>query len=841
MDSRDIRVLTLYKQHYLDQYKVPLKCEYSCWGYYDGIDIGSVQKIKSKLFDKNEMLPISGLWYHGVEKARELNGGFGEQNIGLLRCVAESDDTAGRKFWDEHERMPYFAVAFLQLYEKERYAEIGKMLEAEFQSEQDELQQYGLLSYCTFDNADLVLLMQSSSLSQIETMVQKIEENKKVAYVHPITGVSEQFLQDGAPGLWHEIDCHLGEEIAQINVSIVSSGNKFIKPWIKTQLLEVFDESKITYSVTLDHANLLIRIAGTTVQEFLNLLKAEGFSTHQNVLYENGVYNIETSIYMHEAKISSITSQNVPQKRMEHIDGWCAAMIEKCREDFENWLVNGNESMYSYYQALIQTLNTLGQYEKFDLASNMFYQLYPSFKMFFRQLKEAMNKAMSENDSEMMEKIKDSICQYLESVNSVMYHTTHTDQLFLMIPGYSGTTFAIPSKLSLLYSWLCGKVIDILNDSSKPYEYRCLLTPVMEAKPVTSLISFGLDHGNRLVCVRLSQRSLYMPRDLMIILTHEAAHYVGDEIRLRRYRASELVRALAVLLTEGIIPGKDFEKSKIYALYDWYNRAAIQKKIIYFLMEKLKKNCRDKEYHASYMEAALVSGCREILADDEGGVRNTIYKVPEEIEKYISGNEEDCRANVKELYELQKKCDNNRIQLLASSEMEQIIRELIKMCREVFSDVAALAILNFDLDTFQEAFDVSEGIFNEEKYDERQSARKEVMQSLMKTGKNNLSNGIEIGDTADLREADEDVSHYLLYNLFAFDATKNLLRRYAEKCYEVIKTRAVKKKEEVYAVRKVYSLFSGEKEHMCGEIFQGVFERIKEYQEDVMKSYRKTK
>lgn len=54
----------------------------------------------------------------------------------------------------------------------------------------------------------------------------------------------------------------------------------------------------------------------------------------------------------------------------------------------------------------------------------------------------------------------------------------------------------------------------------------------------------------------------------MIILTHEAAHYVGDEIRLRRYRASELVRALAVLLTEGIMPGKDFEKSKIYALYD---------------------------------------------------------------------------------------------------------------------------------------------------------------------------------------------------------------------------------------------------------------------------------
>lgn len=36
---RDIRLLTLYKQHYLDEYDASLECQYSCLGYYDGINV----------------------------------------------------------------------------------------------------------------------------------------------------------------------------------------------------------------------------------------------------------------------------------------------------------------------------------------------------------------------------------------------------------------------------------------------------------------------------------------------------------------------------------------------------------------------------------------------------------------------------------------------------------------------------------------------------------------------------------------------------------------------------------------------------------------------------------
>ena len=82
----------------------------------------------------------------------------------------------------------------------------------------------------------------------------------------------------------------------------------------------------------------------------------------------------------------------LPKEKEEKPDGWCKQMIERYRNYFSFWRGEGNESMYSYYQALLQTLNTLAQYEEFQLANNIFYQLYPSFAMFLEQLDDALRR-----------------------------------------------------------------------------------------------------------------------------------------------------------------------------------------------------------------------------------------------------------------------------------------------------------------------------------------------------------------------------------------------------------------------------------------------------------------
>lgn len=827
--NRDIRMLVLYKQHYQDQYNQPLTaCQYSCWGYYDGMSVKKVEPVESRLFQKKSASPISELWYYTMENAGDLSGAYGEQNIGLFRCVSQEDDILCRRFWDEHEKMPYFAIAFLQLHEKGDYNRVREELEQIYQKESGPVI-YRLLAYCSFDNADLVVLVQGNSVDNIERIFREIEQKDTVAYLHPVMGVSENYLKEKIPESWNGIDCHGNEEIAEIRISVVTSGALEIIHWIKKQLSEYFSNKvdEISFSHASGHENLVIRIQNTEVNMLLRMLMENEFATHQNVLYENGIYNIETSVYMEKNLFSEINGYDLPKKRKPGPDGWCKRMIGKYQKDFTSWMSEGNESMYSYYQALLHTLNTLGQYEKFQLADSMFYQLYPSFQMFLQQFDIAVDRMKENGKSEKaMETIKDSLCKYLESVNSVMYHTTHTDQIFLMIPGYSGTTFSIPSKLSLLYCWLCGKIINILNDSGR-YKYQCLLTPVMESKPGTDLISFGLGHGDRLIRVKLSQRSLYMPRDLMIILTHEVAHYVGDQVRHRKFRLSEIIRVLAVLITEGILP-KDYNGDRqIKEDFALSNRKEMQRYIVSALEKRMEATCRASGYHASDIDEELKIGCREVLANEGCALQNIIYKVPEQVLERMDNNPADRIRYIRSLQRLQESCDRNRKSLLMSGEMDKIISELIRSSREVFSDVAALAILEFDLQGFQEASDVSEGVVDEEKSDERQSARQAVIWSILSKKPGNQEH-----DSASQRKNQNqsiDKPKSLYYNLYAYDCTKELLERYAEKCYEELKKRVQEKDKEVQSVREIFHMFTGKSKATCSEIFEKIYARIDEY------------
>ena len=89
----------------------------------------------------------------------------------------------------------FFGVAFLQLENSMQYIQMCDMLEHNEWQKIDEDRKCKVLSYCTFDNADLVLLIQGNSLRSMEQKIRDIEGNKEVQYLHSILGVSEEYLQ----------------------------------------------------------------------------------------------------------------------------------------------------------------------------------------------------------------------------------------------------------------------------------------------------------------------------------------------------------------------------------------------------------------------------------------------------------------------------------------------------------------------------------------------------------------------------------------------------------------------------------------------------------------------
>ena len=198
-----------------------------------------------------------------------MTGGKSNQNIGLFRCMGgEESEKAVAEYWEYEKRLPYFAVGFLKIREPQKYREVGLNLEAAFNVGADDAGRLCVaLTYITFDNADLVILIKGNSMTRMCGLMEATERREEVLYAHFIPGVEEGYLEackDQGRVLddWAGTFCFTGEKIARIELQMATSGNRGIWQALK----EAWDKSdkrysikgydNITYSYIAGHCNL---------------------------------------------------------------------------------------------------------------------------------------------------------------------------------------------------------------------------------------------------------------------------------------------------------------------------------------------------------------------------------------------------------------------------------------------------------------------------------------------------------------------------------------------------------------------------------------------------------
>lgn len=857
--NKDVRILTLQKQHYFKNYDKEMICDYSCWGYYDGISVAEAPAGQNELFEKRSDAPVSQLWYGSGESIGKLNGNYSRQNIGIFRSFKNvNDKERAEKFWETYKKNPYAAVCFIKLTNAALYREIRGVLEKELFYQEKNIYVKTLIYY-TFDNADLVMITLSNSMTKLEDVLKCTEGKSEIQYMYSVMGVNESFLKYCSKEIaevWQGQTCCTDEKIGKIVLQVAASGKKDTLEILSCQLREEigkYRQKKTIPQILGMYASgqqtAVLEIQGLYVKEFLSFFITEngGILTHANPLFGTEIYNIETEIHIVPDVLDNYSS--VPRNAAPVQAGmkteeeekwmWGEILVEKYRKQMEEAFEIHDESMYSYYKAMIQTANTLTQYEGFPMARDMFYLLFPAFDMFDRHLDSALEKVKESQLSYKMTEIKQSICDFINAVNSIIYHTVHTDQVFLMIPGYSGTSFSIPIKLCLAYLWLANEVIEFLND--KKYEYNCFITPEMESCPVTTLIDMGMPGHDRLICFCSSQRSLYMPRHFMMILTHEIAHYVGTAIRERKKRASGIIITLAYFLAEGVFPeedldflGKDSEERKVLGLIYENNKKRAQERAVDYLRNKIKN--QNNQYHATEITRPLEEGCLEFLSDGNDGICSDIFYVAENVTAMFDG--ERTYEKAERLYEVQKKLNANRISLQTSGVMENIIRELILLYREVFSDIAAISILKCDEKTFKEAYDVSEG--NKGGRSLQQKVRDDIAANIFwkqestkqkqlrkESGEESVKSVMTRGGDCERNRGPKK----LFENMYSYIWVRDELLSYAESSYAAIEERLHKiGPQRLKKVRDFYEMFNGTLgERSSDDIYEYMMGCIQEY------------
>ena len=765
--DKSVLVLSLKKQHYLDKYQEPMTGTYSCFGYYDAIDIHFPQKTSS-LFQKKSNIQISPIWYGMGELIESQTGRFSQQNIGLFSIIDKDSPDAGcfSLFWGEHSNSPYFAVGFIRLKDIRSYKKVATEI-MQF-SINNNGRYVTVVVYYTYDNTDLVVLLRGNSISEISKVMLKIERNHSVYYMHSILGISEDYLKEckrkengiiSVPPAWNDIDCHINEYISEVEMRISVSGGLFNPAMVRgffekhTNDLQGLEDATIAYMH--GHESVCIRIPRTNVKGVISLISEQGFCTHENSLYGNGILNIETSIIINESKIQKLASIDPPEisSQTDLSTPWTSSLMLKYSDLMKFAWDNKNESLYSCFLGMHQTLNTLSQYEGFSMSKDIFYMLFPGFDMFDKHLAKELSElypqssADSSKTSVSFEDLNDAlmekISRFTMSVNQIIYHTIHTDQVFLMVPGYAGASYSIPIRLCMFYLHLSDLIINTLNDSkfikSDPrnkYEYNVLFVPEMEERPKSALLYFDHDDQNsldRTIVFNVSQRALYLPRHFIIILTHELAHYVGVFIRERGIRRTCVIKMISDTITDDLLLLNEDEPQKsqhsdifkeILLLFYKYYKQTIRDQCRQFLyhnqydnkhsVKAPKADTDEKWLHAASLESELAKNCNEFLINNRG-LRQIITDIPELLVNelhslYQKNNDYSYTEFMILVGECQSLILRKGEDLLASDSIYKWLNSSIfPLFKEIFSDTAARCLLDCDEQTYLEAFNISEG------------------------------------------------------------------------------------------------------------------------------------
>ena len=847
---KDVRLLTLYKQHYLDYYGDNLKSGVSCLGYYDGIDVKKIEdKVYSQLFQKKSQAPISELWYSTGEKIEEIKGGYSNQNIGLFRGISDDDVIKVDRFW-EKDGLPFFAVGFAKIKYPMEYEKVANQIDMFEVSEKGE-PICNILSYFTFDNADLVIFLKSNSLMLLTKIQEKIEELDEIVYFHPILGIFEDYLQACMENkeilrFWRGKNCYIDEFVKRINMQLATSGDKKVINAIKGYMSKWNDEWNITgydnlvYSYVGGHANISILLSDTDVRTIIVLLLQNGVITHKNPVYEGGLYNIQSTIIMNEKKFNEIETGNVIYEKQRK-PGLCRRLVKEYAKEFTEDIRRKDEGLYSYYQSLILTINTLDQYENFELSRNVFWLVFPSLVMFDIRFRTLLNWAKESTNEIDLPELKNSMYQYIEYVNSIIYHTVHTDQIYLMIPGYSGTSYSIPIKLNLFYLWFLDTATEIISNQERKYSY--ILTPTMEARPRTQIVDVGSTDKGRLVNVQLSQRLLFLPRNLMIILLHELGHYAGGELRCRKKRMDCLIRTLAYYLAEGIFPEEynggavsEIEK-KLFEKLKGEIKHNLQEKILFHMGRNFKNNCTDDKYHGVKIELPLKQLCFNVISDEGIGVeiKDIIFNIPNEVMRLIEEDKAQYVSRMQYVYEVQCVLDKNRKILLSSQFIEILVRILINLYQEVFSDMIALTILDCCEQDFHEAFFVSEGMKSANGIKKiQQQIREDIAKEVVYEDESEQYFENKMDEESNSCVDEES----LLVNIVNYEWFNNYLIEYAEECKIKIKNHIITVQPHINKIRGVYEKFNS-MECDCMDIYECINDCIDSYTKNVEESYNR--
>lgn len=837
----EVYSLILYKQHYRDNYgrKSALPNDmFSSFGYYDGFKV----EIRNTTEKDSASNFIETLYDKTHEPIQNLCGTYGVQIVGIFRSVnAENYNNNAKGFIEDYNKQLCAAVGFIQISENYNIQADPGLNELIKKIEQCSTKN-NIMAMATFDNADLIILVKSSELCEINRIMKCVDELDEVSYMHTITGISQKYLNKCRNKgrflkKWNSKKVCLDKKVDEFNMRIatknksvaIASLQKIIKTKCKEMNIDKNDYIRKSIntckkSCIYGHHDIELTFMNAPMKFILFSMLPGSILSHDNNMFGKSFYNIESG-YKYKAIIAKSTKneKNQQTNKNNSQESKISYLMNRISEELCDELPQN-----PVIQALYNSLNTIAQFEDFQLANEIFYLVFPAISGFLNHYLEYYSQIKTQKanayDKDEDEKHVYVSCM-VEYINSIIQHSVHTDQMFLMIPGYCGSSFGLSTKLLLFYQWMAYKVMDLLKADGNQYDI--LLSPEAEVKPLTKEMRFGVDKHT--IIVRFGQKMLFQPQ-FCIILIHELAHYVGEAERKRTRRTQLCVRLTAQLMTEILFRDVRHQQTRSSGSYNVLN---YRKKVCENIV-KYTKSSIDKEYpqdkteylYASDLEKILRDVVLKIISVDDGDpfFKKIFCTEDEAIEAIGNGQIKSKSDKIKviQIYcETINKIRQNCKECLFDGTMDSVISNLITTFKEIYSDVCAYNILDFGFDEFMNSFEVSENRkIAAKNVPPMQGIRQFVMNRIINDDKEYHIEALELKDT-DLFE-----------QMFSLEYVQDTLIKYAKECHLKLSNR-LRESNRGDAITQIQEAHMALKGDNIFELYEEVLKDIYSYKQNV--------
>lgn len=540
------RAITLYN-NFLPADRSVHEWEYCAFGAVDGIQVGDV------LEEKDISL---GIWGEQSKLADRLNGKYTAQQVYILKYDFKQKE---EKFWILDETFPFLFFMRIQCGENKELAWKNiERLENILCIDNEIIASV----YLTLDNADIFIVLRSKFYEHGVGMIDSLYSNNNLSFDSNVyCTLKSSFTVFAIKHSW--IDALRKEYfkdnplIDEVFIKLIKKGNGNIES-VRNELnqrKETFDNKEnvlVERNTILGIDDDLISIKNISWYDFLSLYKRRGGifcnwhpQYQKNIAAATTIIKTELEDYtLYLEKNGLITKVSESEERVlekiykDQIDVLKAKLrkySEKTKETADE-----TENQSGGLKELKLIVNVLPKFAGEIFNDYIFFPVISPLNALLDIL----------NDDNVKKNNLDPFFKFLKGFSMYVQDSVRLDKHSMQALDFNTKIYDIPCKLNAFYYALIYNINKILSVPSKgkleknhKYEFLVVpgLTKVEDIRELYAQASSSL----RLMEIEMPERNYYKIHDMMIILTHELAHYVGGKYRLRGDRYNFLLSTYA--------------------------------------------------------------------------------------------------------------------------------------------------------------------------------------------------------------------------------------------------------------------------------------------------------